>query len=210
MDAVLLSVIVDCMIVTVSWIIMMNVKVNGSGTLAKAMGTATTRGRGSMVLVTRLAREVFRASNEDVLGMRLKQSMLLGELRDSDGAMPQQSLCGAMHLDPNNLVLMLNELEDDGYIERKRDPDDRRRHIVELTSSGKKALERAEKGMESVEDEVLAVRRELQQSNDLGFHGAEAIHDVLSARDHAGLPTVRTINCILRRTGVLDRPVRTL
>lgn len=109
-----------------------------------------------MVLVTRLAREVFRASNEDVLGMRLKQSMLLGELRDSEGAMPQQSLCGAMHTDPNNLVLMLNDLEDDGYIERKRDPDDRRRHIVELTSAGKRALERAEKGMESVEDQVLA------------------------------------------------------
>jgi DNA-binding MarR family transcriptional regulator len=109
-----------------------------------------------MVLVTRLAREVFRAADEDVLGVRLKQSMLLGELRDSDGAMPQQSLCGAMHLDPNNLVLMLNDLEDEGYIERKRDPDDRRRHIVELTAAGKRALERAEKGMESVEDEVLA------------------------------------------------------
>ena len=109
-----------------------------------------------MVLVTRLARAVFRASSEEILGMRLKQSILLGELRDSDGAMPQQALCGAMHLDPNNLVLMLNELEDDGYIERKRDPEDRRRHIVELTSAGERALERAEKGMESVEDEVLA------------------------------------------------------
>ena len=109
-----------------------------------------------MVLLTRLAREVFRASSEEILGVRLKQSMLLGELRDSAGAMPQQSLCGAMHLDPNNLVLMLNELEDDGYIERKRDPEDRRRHIVELTSAGKKALDRAEKGMESVEDQVLA------------------------------------------------------
>ena len=109
-----------------------------------------------MVLVTRLAREIYRAADEDVLGVRLKQSMLLGELRESDGAMPQQSLCGAMHLDPNNLVLMLNELEDDGYIERRRDPEDRRRHIVALTSAGKRALERAEKGMESVEDEVLA------------------------------------------------------
>ena len=135
---------------------MMSVKVNERGTLAPAMSAATTRGRGSMVLVTRLARVIFGASTEEVLGMRLKQSMLLGQLRDSDGAMPQQSLCGAMHLDPNNLVLMLNELEDDGYIERKRDPEDRRRHIVELTSAGKKALDRAEKGMESVEDQVLA------------------------------------------------------
>ncbi|MFL5862237.1 MAG: MarR family winged helix-turn-helix transcriptional regulator, partial [Solirubrobacteraceae bacterium] len=135
---------------------MTNVKVNVSGTLAAAMGTATTRGRGSMVLATRLAREVYRASSEEVLGVRLKQFMLLGDLRDSDGAMPQQTLCGALHLDPNNLVLMLNELEEDGYIERKRDPEDRRRHIVELTSAGKRALERAEKGMESIEDQVLA------------------------------------------------------
>jgi DNA-binding MarR family transcriptional regulator len=108
-----------------------------------------------MVLLTRLAREVYGASSEEILGMRLKQSMLLGDLRDSDGAMAQQALCGALHLDPNNLVLMLNELEDAGYIERRRDPEDRRRHIVELTSAGERALERAEKGMESVEDEVL-------------------------------------------------------
>jgi len=157
---------------------MTNVKVNGSGTLAQAMSTATTRGQGSMVLVTRLARGIFRASSEDVLGVRLKQSMLLGELRDSGGAMPQQSLCGAMHLDANNLVLMLNDLEDDGYIERKRDPEDRRRHIVELTSAGTKALDRAEKGMESVEDEVLAAltksqRAELRKLLALALSGGE-------------------------------------
>jgi DNA-binding MarR family transcriptional regulator len=109
-----------------------------------------------MVLLTRLAREVYRASSEEILGVRLKQFALLGDLRDSDGAMPQQTLCGALHLDPNNLVLMLNEMEDAGYIERRRDPKDRRRHIVELTAAGRRALERAEKGMESVEDEVLA------------------------------------------------------
>jgi len=109
-----------------------------------------------MVLLTRLAREVYRASSEEILGMRLKQYALLGDLRDSDGAMPQQTLCGALHLDPNNLVLMLNEMEEAGYIERRRDPEDRRRHIVELTAAGRRALERAEKGMEGVEDEVLA------------------------------------------------------
>ena len=38
----------------------------------------------------------------------------------------------------------------------------------------------------SIEDQVLAVRRELAQSSDLGFHGAEAIHDALSARGLAG------------------------
>jgi DNA-binding MarR family transcriptional regulator len=117
-----------------------------------------------MVLLTRLAREVYRASSEEILGMKLKQYALLGDLRDSEGAMAQQALCGALHLDPNNLVLLLNELEDAGYIERKRDVEDRRRHIVELTSTGKRALERAEKDMDSVEDQVLAALNKGQRA----------------------------------------------
>ena len=122
--------------------------------LKAAMGTATNPG--SMVLLTRLAREVFQRSTDEILGMRLKEYMLLNDLRDSEGAMPQQALCGSMHLDPNNLVLMLNEVEKAGFVERRRDPQDRRRHIVELTPAGKRALETAERGMQSVEDEVLS------------------------------------------------------
>src|SRR2546430_4352632 len=100
-------------------------------TLKEAMGTATNQG--SLVLLTRLAREVFQRSNEEILGMRLKEYMLLNDLRDRGGSMPQQTLCGAMHMDPNNLVLMLNEIERAGYAQRRRDPKDRRRHFVELT-----------------------------------------------------------------------------
>jgi hypothetical protein len=54
----------------------------------------------------------------------------------------------------------------------------------------------------------LATRQELEKSSDLGFHGAEAIHEVLAARELAGLPTVRTINRILRRSGALDGQAR--
>jgi DNA-binding MarR family transcriptional regulator len=118
------------------------------------MGTATHPG--SMVLLTRLAQSVFRRSTEEVLGMRLKQYALLSHLRDHQGACAQQALCGMLHLDPNNLVLMLNDVEAAGYAERRRDPDDRRRHIVELTPAGERALEHAERGMQSVEDEVLS------------------------------------------------------
>ena len=59
----------------------------------------------------------------------------------------------------------------------------------------------------AIEEQVLAVRRELEQTSDLGFHGAEVIHQVLSARKVGGLPTVRTIGRILRRRGVLDGQV---
>ncbi len=58
-------------------------------------------------------------------------------------------------LDPNNLVLYLNELEPMGFVERRRDPSDRRRHIVDITPDGRRALKRAEHALEAVEEEVL-------------------------------------------------------
>ncbi len=48
------------------------------------------------------------------------------------------------------------------------------------------------------------MRKELQQCSDLGFHGAEAIHEVLKARKIEPLPSVRTIHRILDRRGALD------
>ena len=48
------------------------------------------------------------------------------------------------------------------------------------------------------------MRTELGQCSDLGFHGAEAIHEALKARRVEPLPSVRTINRILERRGALD------
>lgn len=115
---------------------------------------APTPAPGSMVLLTRLARVVYRRAKESVLGMSLKEYMALSSLCDRKNV-PQQVLCDALHLDPNNCVLLLNGLESSGLIERRRDPADRRRHMVVLTPAGRLALERAERALESVEDEVL-------------------------------------------------------
>ncbi|HXW58963.1 MAG TPA: MarR family winged helix-turn-helix transcriptional regulator [Solirubrobacteraceae bacterium] len=110
---------------------------------------------GSMVLLTRLAKQVYRASGEELLGMHLRLLMALSFVRDNDGGTPQQALAEALCMDANNVVLLLNELEDRGYVARRRDPDDRRRHIVELTAGGRRALLRAERAQETIEDEVL-------------------------------------------------------
>jgi hypothetical protein len=56
----------------------------------------------------------------------------------------------------------------------------------------------------AIEDLVLTVRTELGRCSDLGFHGAEAIHEALKARKVEPLPSVRTINRILERRGALD------
>jgi DNA-binding MarR family transcriptional regulator len=107
-----------------------------------------------MVLLTRLAKQVYRRSNEELLGMHLRLLMALSYVRDHDGA-PQQELAEALCMDANNVVLLLNELEDLGYVTRRRDPEDRRRHLVDLTGGGRSALERAEKAQEEIEDDVL-------------------------------------------------------
>jgi DNA-binding MarR family transcriptional regulator len=109
---------------------------------------------GSMVLLMRLSRILYRRSNEDLLGMRLRHFVALNYLRDHH-CVAQQQLSEALCIDANNLVLLLNSLEEAGHVRRRRDPADRRRHLVELTPAGCRALARAERRQETVEDQLL-------------------------------------------------------
>jgi DNA-binding MarR family transcriptional regulator len=118
------------------------------------MGSERACAPGSMALVTRLAKQVYRRSSEELLGMHMRHLMALSYVRDHDGG-PQQELAEALCMDANNVVLLLNELEQAGYVARRRDPDDRRRHRVELTAAGAKALTNAEHAQETIEDDVL-------------------------------------------------------
>src|SRR5664279_2324093 len=122
---------------------------------------------GTISLLTQLSRVVYRRATEDVIGMRLKQLIALDHLRDNTSCL-QQGLGQMLMLDPNNCVLLLNDLDDSGYVERRRDPADRRRHIVEITPAGLAALEGAERKLETLEDEVLG---NLSQAERSQLHG---------------------------------------
>jgi len=52
----------------------------------------------------------------------------------------QQALSGELGLLPSRVVAYVDELEDRGYVERRRNPDDRRLHALYLTASGKKVI----------------------------------------------------------------------
>lgn len=52
----------------------------------------------------------------------------------------QQALSGQLGLLPSRVVAYVDELEDRGYVERRRNPDDRRLHALYLTASGKKVM----------------------------------------------------------------------
>jgi DNA-binding MarR family transcriptional regulator len=79
---------------------------------------------------------------------------MLAHLREHS-PVPQQELGEMLCIDANNLVLLLNELESREFAYRRRDPADRRRHLVEITDEGLRAFQKAEHGIESVEDDVL-------------------------------------------------------
>src|SRR5947199_2967404 len=87
-------------------------------------------------------------------GIRPRHVAALIELRDH-GELTQQSLCGQLHLDPTGVVAILNELEQRGYATRRRDPEDRRRHLVEVSKKGLAVIEKVSEVMDGVEAELL-------------------------------------------------------
>ena len=110
---------------------------------------------GSAALLDHLARRV-RLRAESViapLGLRPRHLVALTVLRD--GGSTQQALSTTLQIDSTNLVGLLNELEADKLIERRRSISDRRRHIVEITAAGTDLLAQVEVALAAVEDEVL-------------------------------------------------------
>lgn len=121
--------------------------------ILRSMSTSTTPG--VTVLLTQLTKLIYRRTSEEHLGMRVKEFTTLAVLRDH-GPIAQQELGELLYVDANNLVLLLNDLESREFAVRRRDPTDRRRHVVEITDEGRRALDGAEKGIEGVEGDVLA------------------------------------------------------
>jgi DNA-binding MarR family transcriptional regulator len=113
---------------------------------------ATRTAHGSITLLTRLSRRVHRRSGP--MGVNIKQLAVLSTVREYE-QLTQSRLAEILCVDANMVVHLLNDLEERGLVERRRDPDDRRRHIVVVTSDGARALTDAERRLDTLEDEIL-------------------------------------------------------
>jgi DNA-binding MarR family transcriptional regulator len=116
---------------------------------------AAETSRSVIGLMMRLSKTIHRQCPPELLGMSLRGFVVLSYVYERE-RVSQQELGEVMGLDANSTVLLLHELEDDEFISRRRDPTDRRRHIIEITSGGREAFERAERGRDSIEDAVFA------------------------------------------------------
>jgi DNA-binding MarR family transcriptional regulator len=68
----------------------------------------------------------------------------------------QTTLAELINVDRSQLVGLLDDLEERGLVERRRATDDRRRHLVMLTSQGLEQLTRLRAIVKHVEEEFLA------------------------------------------------------
>jgi DNA-binding MarR family transcriptional regulator len=105
----------------------------------------TVLGRGATKIITEGMRQT---------GIKPRHVPALTALRQR--ALTQQALGEAVNTDATQLVGLLNELEAAGLVSRRRDPNDRRRHIVELSPLGAARLEDAESCVAQTEERLLA------------------------------------------------------
>jgi MarR family transcriptional regulator, transcriptional regulator for hemolysin len=112
----------------------------------------------ALPLLQHLSRVASRAiETSAAAGESLRPRHVLAlKLLSEHGPLGQQHLAEALRLDPSNVVGLLNELESQDLVTRRRDPEDRRRHIVELSGGGADELALAQARFAVIEDELLS------------------------------------------------------
>jgi DNA-binding MarR family transcriptional regulator len=73
--------------------------------------------------------------------IRSKHASVLAII-DAEGPMSQRELCRRLRIDKSPMVGLVDDLEDLGLAERRRDESDRRVQAIHLTDAGRAAVER--------------------------------------------------------------------
>lgn len=87
-------------------------------------------------------------------GVRRQHFAVLTSLAEQ-GAASQAALGRRLWIDRSDLHALLAELERDGLVARVRDPEDRRRNVVTLTTAGKAVLRRLDKRVDAAQTALL-------------------------------------------------------
>ncbi|MGH8574505.1 MAG: MarR family winged helix-turn-helix transcriptional regulator [Gammaproteobacteria bacterium] len=89
------------------------------------------------------------------LGLRPPDFGVMTLIETHPGCAQQQLVTGSL-IDPSSMVAVIDELEGEGLAQRRRHPDDRRKHAVHLTAKGMRKLERAREVATEMADDALS------------------------------------------------------
>jgi DNA-binding MarR family transcriptional regulator len=139
----------------------------------------------TLFLLKRLGMEAkedsFRAYDE--VGLHPYHYAILALLDEGDQE-TQGQVAQALGYDKAQLVGLLDELEEKGLVERRRDTADRRRHLVQMTPAGGKTLERLRRLSADLEQAFLSP---------LGDKEREQLHALLLKVAQLHLPNCRKV-----------------
>jgi DNA-binding MarR family transcriptional regulator len=88
------------------------------------------------------------------LGLRPPQFGILNLIGANPGITQQELVAGSL-VDPSSMVAVIDELEGLGLAERRKHPEDRRKHAVHLTAKGTRTLGRARRVAAEHADDLL-------------------------------------------------------
>jgi DNA-binding MarR family transcriptional regulator len=148
----------------------------------------------SAPLLVHLARRMQTEAETELasFGLRARHVIALTLLREL-GEQSQSDLPATLGVDATNVVALLNELEADNLIKRRRSVEDRRRHTVSLTEAGAQRLAEIEQLLSGVERRVLSPLSADEQSElykllaraTAGPGCPEAVHNAQSCMDQS-------------------------
>jgi DNA-binding MarR family transcriptional regulator len=75
---------------------------------------------------------------------------------EAEGAITQHALGKCTGIDPSSMVSTIDELEDQGLVERQRHPTDRRAHALHITDKGRETLVRGRQLARGAQNDLLA------------------------------------------------------
>ena len=74
---------------------------------------------------------------------------------DSQAPLSQQEVARRLGVDRTTMVVLIDELENKGLVQRRRDPDDRRKNVVALTEAGRATVRKATRAGDEAEQRFL-------------------------------------------------------
>jgi len=96
-----------------------------------------------------------------------------------------------LQLLPSRVVAYVDEFEDRGYVERRRNPDDRRQHALYLTAAGKKVMRKVSELAGQHERRFTAGLDPEQRGALVGLLAMLARQQGLTPRVHPGYRTLK-------------------